>query len=421
MPVKKLLKHHPNVHCLIQTLAHKCQLQKQFSEMELCESCTKLNDNTEKLSNEVLLLKLSYEAQSMQITDLSKSNKETVMTLMDIQDKVDLLQHGIKILKTQNTTLYEILLKLEFHQCRNNLVFSGIKEAFNETSYDYYNKIIELLSKVMDVSNINIVRWHRLGRFSKHQPRPIIVIFLWYGDVTSRLKVKSKLPSGMYINEDLPSEWVECKKRLRPVMKEALKLEHYKGKVKLQQDKLIIYNVLYSVDTLHELPKNVVAKSSCQKVSDQTIAFFGPKSIESNMYQSPFLADNVYYQSSEHYIQAKKAELFDDVQVVKILNTSSPFEAKRLGGRMHNLNIDKWSKNAKDIATQGVIEKFRSNENIHIVLISFADDVKIVEASHDHMWEIGVSLSNEHILFEQNWHSDGLMAEVYKVVRVILK
>ena len=110
---------------------------------------------------------------------------KTVMTLMEMQDKVNLLQHNIEMLKTQNTTLNEKLLKLEFHQCRNNLVFSG-------------------------------------------QPRPIITNFLWYGDVTSMLKVKSKLPSGVYINEDSPSEWIECRKLLRPVMKEDLKLEHYK-------------------------------------------------------------------------------------------------------------------------------------------------------------------------------------------------
>ena len=105
-----------------------------------------------------------------------------------------------------------------------------------------------------------------------------------YGDVTPILKVKSKLPSVVYTNEDLPSEWVECRKLLRLVMKEALKLEHYKGKVKLQQDKLVINNVSYSVDTLHELPKDIVAESSCQKVSDKTIAFFGFHSIYSNIY-----------------------------------------------------------------------------------------------------------------------------------------
>ena len=118
----------------------------------------------------------------------------------------------------------------------------------------------------------------------------------------------------------------------------------------------------------------------------------------------------------------QKAELFDDdVWVVKILNGNSPFEVKRLGGRVHKININKWSKNAKDIAIQGLSEKFRSNENLHKVLNSLADNVRIVEASHDNMRGTELPLSNDNVLFEQNWHSVRLMAEVYKVVRVMLK
>ena len=47
--------------------------------------------------------------------------------------------------------------------------------------------------------------------------------------------------------------------------------------------------------------------------------------------------------------------------------------------------------------------------------------MKIVEVSHDCMWGTGVPLSNDNALFEQDWPSDGLMAEVYKEVRVMLK
>ena len=125
----------------------------------------------------------------MQITDLSKSYKEAVMILMDMQDKVDLLQHEVEMLKTQNTTLNEKLLKLESHQHKNNLVFSDIQRAFNESNYDSYNKIIDLLSKAMDISNVKIARCCRLGKFSKHQPTFISANFLWYGNVTCILKV----------------------------------------------------------------------------------------------------------------------------------------------------------------------------------------------------------------------------------------
>ena len=44
---------------------------------------------------------------------------------------------------------------------------------------------------------------------------------------------------------------------------------------------------------LHELPNDIVEESSCQKVSDKMILFFGSHSIYINMYWSPFVADNI--------------------------------------------------------------------------------------------------------------------------------
>ena len=87
---------------------------------------------------------------------------------------------------------------------------------------------------------------------------------------------------------------------------------------------------------------------------------------------------------------------------------------------MCNFNIDKWSKNAKDIGIQGILEKFRGNENIHKVLSSLANDVKIVEVSSYPMWGTGVPLSNDHPLFEQNWNSDGYICDIYSDIYVVI-
>ena len=48
--------------------------KNQFSDLEFCELLSKLNENIKKLTSEVLSLKLSNEALSMQTTDLSKSS-----------------------------------------------------------------------------------------------------------------------------------------------------------------------------------------------------------------------------------------------------------------------------------------------------------------------------------------------------------
>ena len=103
-------------------------------------------------------------------------------------------------------------------------------------------------------------------------------------------------------------------------------------------DKLITDGTSYGIDNLNNVPSNIDIASSCEKSNAATIAFFGPHSVFSNMHAYGFEKDGVYCNSSEHYIQAKKAELFDDdVSKTKILGTSSPFEAKQLGSHVKKL------------------------------------------------------------------------------------
>ena len=80
------------------------------------------------------------------------------------------------------------------------------------------------------------------------------------------------------------------------------------------------------------------------------------------MYLSGFEKDGVRYSRSEHYIQAKKAELFnDDVTETKILNATLPYEAKCLGAKVKQFDLDTWKHCAKDIAVTAVRSKFQQN------------------------------------------------------------
>ena len=199
------------------------------------------------------------------------------------------------------------------------------------------------------------------------------------------------MPKGKYVNEDLPNEWMESQHILRPVMKQALKLDQYKGRVKLKNDKMVINGVQYGVDELHKIPKEIDVLSSCQKMTMTQQQFFDPHS-EKNMHQAHFTADNQLYKSSEQYIQHKKAELFkDDVIANKILNSKSPFEAKRLSRKIKNFDMDKWRQNAQAIAAEGVYRKFSQNEILK--MLNSTKATKIVEASSDRMWGTGVPLS----------------------------
>ena len=81
------------------------------------------------------------------------------------------------------------------------------------------------------------------------------------------------------------------------------------------------------------------------------------------MHKAKFVKDNQLCHSSEHYIQFKKAELInDEVTANRILNSTSPFEAKKLSRRIKNFDMDQWRAGAQPVAVEGVYQKFSQNK-----------------------------------------------------------
>lgn len=80
----------------------------------------------------------------------------------------------------------------------------------------------------LDTDSIRIDRCHRLGPRQKFGTRSIIARMNWYGDLVEILRVRSQLPSGVYVSEDLPEEWNERHRLLRPILKLARQLPKYR-------------------------------------------------------------------------------------------------------------------------------------------------------------------------------------------------
>ena len=110
----------------------------------------------------------------------------------------------------------------------------------------------------------------------------------------------------------------------------------------------------------------------------------------------------------------------DDAIAYKILNSKSPFEAKGLSRKIKNFDMEKWKKNAQDIAVEGVYRKFSQND-VLLKMLKSMKATKIVEASKDQIWGTGVPLNSDHTLNEEYWDNQGLMCTVYQVVREMVK
>ncbi len=84
----------------------------------------------------------------------------------------------------------------------------------------------------------------------------------------------------------------------------------------------------YSIDTLSKKQNDFLFFWGHQPSKDGTIT----KTCFSQWWMSSFNVDGIEYKSAEHFMMAKKAELFDDLEVRnKIINANSPSDVKKLG------------------------------------------------------------------------------------------
>ena len=98
------------------------------------------------------------------------------------------------------------------------------------------------------------------------------------------------------------------------------------------------------------------------------ICFNNPDEINgylSNWFLSDFKKDDVLFSSMEQDMMYQKAKLFqDNVVASKILNTSDAGKIKALGRSVKNYNDIIWNGVRQIIVYEGLLEKFRQNEEL---------------------------------------------------------
>jgi ribA/ribD-fused uncharacterized protein len=134
------------------------------------------------------------------------------------------------------------------------------------------------------------------------------------------------------------------------------------------------------------------------------VLFWG--GIYSQWYRAPFIVDGVKYRTAEHFMMAGKARLFgDDDSLEKIMGTSDPAEAKKLGRGIKGWDDKVWTAVRFQLVCRGSYEKFRQNPGLLQELLATGDR-EIVEASpYDKVW--GVGLGEEEA---RRWYDDAMAA-----------
>jgi ribA/ribD-fused uncharacterized protein len=146
------------------------------------------------------------------------------------------------------------------------------------------------------------------------------------------------------------------------------------------------------------------------------------KSCFSQWFPSPFTVDGVIYPTAEHWMMAKKAEKFNDIEIKQhILESETPAIAKKLGRKVKNFDDEKWSKACFDIVVEGNINKFSQRAELRRFLLNTGNRV-IAEASPgDAIWGIGLSQDNPKAINPSTWRGKNLLGFALMEVRDWLK
>lgn len=142
------------------------------------------------------------------------------------------------------------------------------------------------------------------------------------------------------------------------------------------------------------------------------------KTCFSQWWESSFKVDNVTYKTAEHWMMAKKAELFEDDEILeKIIQASSPAEAKKLGREVKNYVDSVWLENRYEIVTQGNFHKFSQNSDLKEFLLNTKDRILAEASPVDAIWGIGMASDHKDIHNPEKWQGLNLLGFALMEVR----
>lgn len=142
------------------------------------------------------------------------------------------------------------------------------------------------------------------------------------------------------------------------------------------------------------------------------------KSCLSQWWQSPFIVEGIEYKSTEHYMMAGKAKLFNDTEMLEeILKAQSPAEAKKLGRKVRGFTEKDWLENRYEIVKQGNLHKFSQDEEMKTFLKNTQNRVLVEASPYDKIWGIGLTKDAKNVENPETWRGLNLLGFALMEVR----
>lgn len=138
----------------------------------------------------------------------------------------------------------------------------------------------------------------------------------------------------------------------------------------------------------------------------------------SNWYHSEFIVDRIAFSSMEQYMMYKKAVCFKDAVVAKqILETDNVSKIKELGRLVSGYDDNYWSGIRQIVVYQGLLEKFKQNNDLQNKLLFTGDAILAECAVKDKIWGIGLAMNDADRLNQAKWKGQNLLGYTLMMVR----
>lgn len=117
-------------------------------------------------------------------------------------------------------------------------------------------------------------------------------------------------------------------------------------------------------------------------------------------------------------MMAEKARIFQDFEIRdKILQCTSPGEAKKLGREVKSFDEEHWNDHRFRIVVEGNYHKFSQNEDLKQFLVQTNDRILAEASPVDAIWGIGLAASHDFAKLPSNWRGLNLLGFALMEVR----
>ena len=375
------------------------KLDERIDPLEL-KANTLFNENSElpKHIEEVAQIKVVQERMEIRVSEVERENEELKSKLSDMEDM--LLENSVVLFGIKEE-------KWEEPSPRRELVNKELAYLMTGDSAEV---------KLNKAREINIENVERIGKFNPSKGRPVAIKFTSRRDAERVIDGKKDLRKGIFVDRRYCEASEYERKRLRPILSAARRLEEYRGKCRMEGKELYIKGKYYSFKNLDELPQNISPLAVSTRQDANYYGYFSEFNPLSNFHPASFEHDGTRYHSSEQFIQAQKAIFCGDKEThKKIMGAKTAVRCKTLGKEVSNCDINKWNMEAENICYAGILSKFQQNTWLANFLRSTGNRT-ILECCYDNVWGNGFPLTDPDCINPDKYTKQGIMGSILERV-----